>query len=90
VPVTAFQGPRPYINAVYLQGARMLHEMRLTLGDGAFFVWLQRYASQMHGAIAEPGDLWRALEPGQYAATYPIRQRYLSEADILKDPDSIP
>ncbi|MEW6579017.1 MAG: M1 family metallopeptidase [Chloroflexota bacterium] len=90
VPVTTFEGPRPYINAVYLQGARMLHEMRLALGDDVFFAWLQRYASLMHGAIAEPGDFWRALEPGQYAATHAIRQRYLAEADVLKDPDSIP
>jgi hypothetical protein len=33
---------------------------------------------------------WVALEPGQYAATHAIRQRYLAEADVLKDPDSIP
>ncbi|MEB2288166.1 MAG: M1 family metallopeptidase [Anaerolineae bacterium] len=90
VPVTAFEGPRPYINAVYLQGARMLHEMRRTLGDDAFFAWLQRYVSEMHGAIARPGDFWRALEPGQYAATHPIRQQYLTDANVLKDPDSIP
>lgn len=90
MPVTAFQQSRPYINAVYLQGARMLDEVRFALGDDAFFAWLQRYASLMHGAIAEPGDFWRALEPDQYAATYAIRQTYLAEADVLKEPDSIP
>ena len=61
MPVTAFQQSRPYINAVYLQGARMLDEVRFALGDDAFFAWLQRYASLMHGAIAEPGDFWPAI-----------------------------
>ncbi len=90
MPITAFEGPRPYINAVYLQGARMLHDLRRALGDDTFFAWLRRYASTMHGRIAEPADLWRALNPSHYTATEAIRQQYLARADVLRDPDSIP
>jgi hypothetical protein len=90
MPITAFEGPRPYINAIYLQGARMLHELRRALGDDVFFTWLQRYASTMHGRIAGPADLWRALDPSHYAATGTIRKQYLAQADVLRDPDAIP
>ncbi len=34
----------PYRNAVYLQGVKFVHEIRQTVGDGAFFDALKDYA----------------------------------------------
>jgi hypothetical protein len=89
-PVTAFDSPRPYINAVYLQGASMLHDLRLVMGDEAFFGWLAHYAATMRGRIAEPADFWGAMNAEAYALTAPIRQRYLAQASVVSLPDAIP
>lgn len=89
-PATAFDSPRAYINTVYLQGARMLHDLRLALGDEEFFGWLARYAESMRGKVAQPSDFWGALSPEAYALTVSIRQRYLSQADAVFQPDAIP
>lgn len=90
LPVTAFDAPRPYINTVYLQGARMLGDLRLAMGDEAFFAWLAHYAETMRGEIAEPADFWGAMSADAYALTAPIRQRYLAEASVVSLPDAIP
>jgi len=89
-PVTAFDAPRPYINTVYLQGARMLHDLRSAMGDEAFFAWLAHYAEAMRGEIAEPADFWGAMTAEAYALTAPIRQRYLAQASVIFLPDAIP
>ncbi|MGE5220983.1 MAG: M1 family aminopeptidase, partial [Omnitrophica WOR_2 bacterium] len=38
-----YQGFRPYVNAVYLRGARFLEDLRKTTGDQAFFAFLKDY-----------------------------------------------
>ncbi len=90
MPVTAFNAPRPYINTVYLQGARMLHDLRLAMGDEAFFAWLTHYVEAMRGKIAEPADFWGAMTAEAYALTAPIRQQYLAQASVVSLPDAIP
>ena len=85
-----FVAPRPYINAVYLQGARMLQELREDLGDAPFFGWLQRYAAQMSGQVATPADFWGAMTGDEYAATLETRERYLGKTDILARSSDLP
>lgn len=70
---------RPYINAVYLQGARMFHALRQDLGDEAFFSWLRQYAEAGAGKIVSAAELWALLDDGQLAATRATRQRFLRE-----------
>jgi len=85
-----FHAPRPYINAVYLQGARMMQELRDELGALAFFGWLQRYAAQMSGELATPEDFWGAMTGEEYAATLGTRQRYLRNTDVLARSSDLP
>ena len=85
-----FNAPRPYINAVYLQGARMMHDLREDLGDVPFFGWLQRYAGQMSGQIATPADFWGAMNGDEYDAKRETRERYLGSADILARSSVLP
>ena len=75
--VYEFAARRPYINAVYLQGARLLHALRQDLGDEAFFAWLRRHAEEGAGRIIAAADLWSLLDEEQLDATRATRQRFL-------------
>lgn len=77
--VYGFASRREYINAVYLQGARMLHELRHDLGDDAFFAWLRDHAAAHDGGIVSADDLWRLLDDGQLEATRATRRKYLRD-----------
>jgi len=54
VDTTIYSGGkfRPYVNAVYLQGARFLRDLRTRMGDEAFFAFLCDYYSRMGGKIS--------------------------------------
>jgi hypothetical protein len=60
-PAHTYDTFRPYVNAAYLRGASFLDALRLTLGDDAFFYFLDRYGSDMSGKIAKSEDFWRIL-----------------------------
>ncbi len=75
--VYGFANRRDYINAVYLQGARMMHQLRQDLGDDGFFDWLQRHAEQGAGHIVTGDDFWSLLDESQLEATLETRQRFL-------------
>lgn len=89
-PVYEFHSPRAYINAVYLQGARMMQTLRDDLGDLAFFGWLQRYAAQMRGQVAAPDDFWGALTGEEYAATLEVRRAFLRNVNVLARSADLP
>jgi hypothetical protein len=76
---------RPYINAVYLRGAEMLHSLRESLGDEAFFAWLRSYAESYQGQIATPRAFWGILSPASYEALLPLRQTYLAQWGVLPE-----
>ncbi len=77
-----FAETRPYINAIYLRGARMLHELRETLGDEAFFDLLRRYVTT-EAVLATPQTFWGLLTPEQLQQTASIRAKYFSQPDDL-------
>ena len=74
-----FASRRDYINAVYLRGARMLHDLRQDLGDDAFFDWLRRHAEQGAGKIVTEEEFWSLLDESQRTATLETRSRYLRD-----------
>lgn len=74
---------REYINAVYLRGVRMLHDLRSDLGTEAFFELLYGYAQAGDGLIATPALFWSLFTPDQFALTRETRSRYLRESDVL-------
>ena len=55
------EGQRPYWNKVYLNGAHFLQDVRVRIGDEAFFAFLQDYLAQERGKIATSEDFFRIL-----------------------------
>ncbi len=56
-----FATVREYINAVYLNGATMLHQVRDVLGTEAFFAWLRRYGDVGEGRVVDADFFWGQL-----------------------------
>jgi hypothetical protein len=52
---------RPYTNAVYLRGAEFMEDLRVRVGDEAFFAFLKDYAAQMAYKRASADDFFRIL-----------------------------
>jgi hypothetical protein len=78
-----FNAVRPYINAVYLRGVKMMDDIRSALGDEAFFSWLQQYVDEQNGQIASPQDFWGTFSQEQYESLSGIRETYLQAPDVL-------
>jgi aminopeptidase N len=74
--VYSFASIREYINAVYLRGVLMLHDLREALGTQAFYEWLRAYALAGKDKIATPTLFWSLLSDEQQALVAPIRARY--------------
>ena len=79
--VYEFATAREYINAVYLRGVQMLHNLRVDIGDEAFFQLLRAYLAAGDGQIAEPTLFWRQLPPEQRDLTLATRTEYLRQHD---------
>ena len=70
---------RTYINAVYLQGARFLHELRQSLGDETFFAGLQSYLAAYQFNIARGDDFLGIMIPAATEDTNQITEEYLQD-----------
>jgi hypothetical protein len=66
----------PYRNAVYLQGVKFVHEIRQTVGDGAFFDALKDYAYANTYRIATRADFESAFTRHSNADLSPIFAKY--------------
>jgi hypothetical protein len=56
-----FQSYRDYRDAVYLNGAVFLHELRAAIGDEVFFAFLKDYAQRHAGGIATRQSFFAVL-----------------------------
>ncbi len=81
--VYSYTSWRPYINTVYFRGVYMLNDIRKTIGDEAFFAWLNHYYEQNDTQIATSADFWGVLNATDYQATSAIRQTYLANTSIV-------
>ncbi len=77
--VYQFDSIRPYINAVYLNGANMFEALRQALGTDAFFNWLRRYAEASARRIATPDQFWALLTPAQQEIAAETRARFTGQ-----------
>lgn len=84
--VYEFETMRAYINAVYLRGVQMLHNLRDDVGDRAFFQMLRDYVRASDGLIASSADFWSHLTPELYAATQQTRETFLRVPDVINSP----
>ena len=51
-----------YRNSVYLNGAVFLHELRIAMGDSAFFSAMKNYVALNNGKIATKADFFNAFQ----------------------------
>lgn len=80
--VYQFESARDYINAVYLRGVQMLHNLREDVGTEDFFDLLAAYAQAGDGQVATPELFWSLFTPEQLAATEGTRQSFLRNPDV--------
>jgi hypothetical protein len=57
-----FNSYREYRDAIYLNGAKFLEDLRIAIGDRAFFNFLQDYARKNAGGIATTADFFEILK----------------------------
>ena len=75
-------GFRLYTDAVYLRGARLLEDLRIRVGDEAFFAALKAYAAREAGRIARPDDFFAALRAQTGQDFSDIVARYFQEGSV--------
>jgi hypothetical protein len=77
-PQKEAQPYRAYRDAVYLNGALFLTDLRQAVGDEAFFAFLQDYASRFRGRIASGADFFSLLAEYSSADLSALRQKYFA------------
>jgi aminopeptidase N len=73
------QGYRPYRDAVYLNGALFLEDLRGLIGDEAFFAFLNDYATTYAHQAASGGDFFNLLREHSQQDLEPLLSRYFSQ-----------
>ena len=69
---------RAYRDAVYLNGAYFLEDLRKQIGDAAFFAFLKDYAAQYAGRIAAGDDFFNLLKQHTQTDITPLLKKYFS------------
>ncbi len=77
-PRHEIQAYRAYRDAVYLNGAVFLHELRGLVGDEAFFAFLADYSAQNRGKIATSAGFFALLSTHTTVDLTTIRQKYFT------------
>ena len=90
--VYEFTTAREYINAIYLRGVQMLHNLRENIGDEQFFGLLKSYLASGTGRIVEPSAFWVLLPKEHANLTLDTRHEFLRDptvnalfADLVND-----
>lgn len=72
------QAYRAYRDAVYLNGALFLEELRQLVGDEAFFAFLQNYSARFDGKLATGVDFFTVLREYTQADLEALTQKYFA------------
>lgn len=80
--VYEFSTPREYINAVYLRGVQMLHNLREDVGEEAFFALLRDYGAAGTDRIADSMLFWSRLTAEQRLQTEATRNEFLRDPTV--------
>lgn len=80
--VYEFNTFREYINAIYLRGAQMLHNLRQDMGDKQFFQLLRSYAEFGSGQVVDPQSFWALLPADQAPLTIETRHEFLRDPAV--------
>lgn len=71
-----FNDTRNYANVVYGRSAHFAHELRQTIGDEAFFAFLQDYGRQFAYQLTTGDDFWAVLREHTPADLTTLREEY--------------
>ena len=74
--------PRVFRALVYNKGALVLHMLRRTVGDDAFFAGLRRFYYEMRFRKAGTDDLVRAFETASGRSLQEFFERWIHEAEV--------
>lgn len=80
--VYEFNTFREYINAIYLRGVQMLHNLRQDIGDEQFFQLLRSYAEIGSGQVVDPKSFWALLPAEQAPLTIETRHEFLRDPGV--------
>lgn len=69
-------GYRPYVNAVYLRGALFMEDLRMLVGDDAFFAFLKDYTSKNRDEIMTGERFFAILEKHSNTDISPLLEEY--------------
>lgn len=72
------EGYRAYRDAVYLNGALFLEDLRRLIGDDTFFQFLKDYLVQYSHKIATKSDFFRVLQTHTSKDLNPLIEKYFS------------
>ncbi|HEX2980495.1 MAG TPA: M1 family aminopeptidase, partial [Anaerolineaceae bacterium] len=78
-PYKSAQPYRDYRDAVYLNGAEFLNELRQTIGDEAFFAFLHDYAAAFQGQLVHRADFFTVLARHSSLDLTALVQKYFSQ-----------
>jgi hypothetical protein len=77
-PQGTLQTYQDYRNAVYLNGAHFLEDLREVVGDDAFFAFLKDYATRFAGQVAFREDFFALLAEHSDADIGPVKEKYFA------------
>ena len=70
------EGYRAYRDAIYLNGALFMEDLRKEMGDEAFFNFIQSYASDHIGQIVTADNFFGTLASFTQADLSPLLEKY--------------
>lgn len=77
--VYVFRDNREYFDAVYRRGAQFMNDLRETMGDPAFFGFLEEYQRRYAYQLAQSRDFFGLIQEFTTADLVPIQEEYFRQ-----------
>lgn len=77
-----FRNNRDYMNAVYRRGAEFVQDLRETMGDPAFFAFLQQYVQRYSYQLAKSRDFFTVIREFTTADLMPLQEAYFRQRTV--------
>ena len=74
-----FRNNRDYMDAVYRRGAQFMHDLRETMGDPAFFAFLQEYQRRYAYQLIKSRDFFALVQEFTTADLVPLQEEYFRQ-----------
>jgi transcriptional regulator with XRE-family HTH domain len=74
-----FRDNREYFDAVYRRGAQFMRDLRETMGDPAFFAFLQEYQRRYPYQLAKSRDFFALVQEFTTADLVPLQEEYFRQ-----------